>query len=122
MICPKCKNEYRPGFRRCSDCNVDLVDQVQEIVDESSTPENELVSVLETQDSLFLSKLITKLESKKIPYLLQSGTAFDWNGLVDDESSLSWKAALWIPGSRLQEVDSLIQKLRTFIASKQETE
>jgi hypothetical protein len=26
MFCPKCKVEYRPGFTRCSDCEVDLVD------------------------------------------------------------------------------------------------
>jgi len=29
MICPQCKSEYRAGFTRCSDCNVDLVDQLQ---------------------------------------------------------------------------------------------
>jgi len=26
MFCPQCKAEYRPGFSRCSDCEVDLVD------------------------------------------------------------------------------------------------
>jgi hypothetical protein len=26
MFCPKCKAEYRPGFTRCSDCEVDLVE------------------------------------------------------------------------------------------------
>jgi hypothetical protein len=25
MYCPQCKSEYRPGFTRCSDCDVDLV-------------------------------------------------------------------------------------------------
>src|SRR5262245_23198719 len=25
MICPKCGAEYRPGFTRCTDCEVDLV-------------------------------------------------------------------------------------------------
>lgn len=25
MICPRCKAEYRPGFTRCADCDVDLV-------------------------------------------------------------------------------------------------
>ena len=25
MYCPRCKVEYRPGFRRCVDCDVDLV-------------------------------------------------------------------------------------------------
>ena len=28
MFCPKCKDEYRPGFTRCATCNVDLVDDL----------------------------------------------------------------------------------------------
>lgn len=30
MFCPQCKAEYRPGFDRCSDCEVDLVEQLPE--------------------------------------------------------------------------------------------
>ena len=29
-FCPECKSEYRPGFNRCSDCDVDLVEQLPE--------------------------------------------------------------------------------------------
>ena len=28
MFCPQCKSEYRPGFTRCSDCDVLLVDRM----------------------------------------------------------------------------------------------
>jgi len=28
MFCPQCKAEYRPGFTRCADCDVELVDQL----------------------------------------------------------------------------------------------
>ena len=28
MFCPRCKAEYRPGFYRCSDCNIALVYQL----------------------------------------------------------------------------------------------
>lgn len=27
MFCPQCKTEYRPGFARCTDCDVDLVNE-----------------------------------------------------------------------------------------------
>jgi hypothetical protein len=32
MYCPQCKAEYRQGFTRCSDCDVDLVDTYAEAV------------------------------------------------------------------------------------------
>jgi hypothetical protein len=35
MICPQCKAEYRPGFTRCADCDVDLV---WEPLQEASSP------------------------------------------------------------------------------------
>jgi hypothetical protein len=28
MFCPQCKAEYRPGFALCSDCDVDLVEEL----------------------------------------------------------------------------------------------
>jgi hypothetical protein len=30
MFCPECQAEYRPGFTRCSDCAVDLVEKLPE--------------------------------------------------------------------------------------------
>jgi hypothetical protein len=29
-FCPQCREEYRPGFARCADCDVDLVDALPE--------------------------------------------------------------------------------------------
>ena len=26
MICPECKAEYREGFTRCADCDIELVE------------------------------------------------------------------------------------------------
>jgi hypothetical protein len=31
MFCPKCKDEYRPGFTRCATCDVDLVDDLSAV-------------------------------------------------------------------------------------------
>jgi hypothetical protein len=30
MFCPECRAAYRPGFTRCSDCDVDLVQELSE--------------------------------------------------------------------------------------------
>lgn len=31
MICPKCKNEYRPGIYQCTECECDLVESLEQI-------------------------------------------------------------------------------------------
>ena len=31
MWCPSCGAEYRPGFTRCADCDVDLVDELPDV-------------------------------------------------------------------------------------------
>jgi hypothetical protein len=30
MFCPQCRAEYRPGFTRCSDCDLDLVEELSQ--------------------------------------------------------------------------------------------
>src|SRR5687768_4269525 len=42
MFCPRCKAEYRAGFTRCTDCDVDLVHEVEEnnVEYEFATEEN----------------------------------------------------------------------------------
>src|SRR4051812_5543669 len=34
MFCPQCRVEYRPGFTRCSDCHVPLVEAGPMLVEE----------------------------------------------------------------------------------------
>ena len=36
MFCPKCQDEFRPGFTRCGRCNVDLVDDLAAVKQEAS--------------------------------------------------------------------------------------
>jgi hypothetical protein len=38
MFCPKCKDEFRPGFTRCGRCNVDLVHDLAQVKQESPSP------------------------------------------------------------------------------------
>jgi hypothetical protein len=44
VICPNCGAEYQPGFTRCSDCRVDLVDpeaQPRELAETPAEPARE---------------------------------------------------------------------------------
>lgn len=31
MICPNCKSEYTEGFKHCSDCNIELVNELPQV-------------------------------------------------------------------------------------------
>jgi hypothetical protein len=35
LICPKCKREYQPGYKTCSDCKCDLIEIPDRIEDKS---------------------------------------------------------------------------------------
>jgi hypothetical protein len=39
MFCPECTAEYRPGFTRCSDCDVALVERLEETEVHSNNPQ-----------------------------------------------------------------------------------
>src|SRR5258705_13901485 len=84
MICPNCHAEYREGFYRCADCDVPLVSETDSEIDSADaedSPSPELQPVFETQDSSFLSDLVTLVEENKIPYVFQSGTAIGLDSL-----------------------------------------
>ncbi len=68
MYCPECKSEYRPGFTRCKDCDVELVVELpvaakQEFVD--------LVEVMSSGDAAQIPLIKSILEAEEIPYLAQ---------------------------------------------------
>lgn len=49
MFCPECEAEYRPGFTRCHDCDVDLVERLEksESATEHQDPDYVLVKTVQ---------------------------------------------------------------------------
>jgi hypothetical protein len=45
MFCPRCKAEYRVGFTRCSDCDVELVDHLEPERPREVKPDAQLVVI-----------------------------------------------------------------------------
>ena len=68
MYCPNCRSEYRPGFSRCNDCDVELVAKAPV---EAKSEFVDLVEVLSTGDAGQIAIIKSILEAEDIPYLAQ---------------------------------------------------
>jgi hypothetical protein len=70
MFCPNCGAEYRPGFTRCSDCDVALVEHLEDTDVPSNNPElSGTPELLWTgTDARTRSGIIEALEASKIAY------------------------------------------------------
>jgi hypothetical protein len=74
MYCPKCKAEYRPGFTRCSDCFVELVDELptEEPEEEQSAPlwpdAESLSELWHGEDTVLHGRLLAELKRAGISY------------------------------------------------------
>ena len=65
MFCPQCRSEYRQGFTRCSDCDIDLV---AELPRDGPHDDPNLVKVYETGDAALIPLIESLLEDAKIEY------------------------------------------------------
>ncbi len=77
MFCPQCKSEYRPGFTRCADCGVELVDRLPDEPHQvrERIPDNvKLVPVLQTEDQADIISIKMALDPEGIEYILQGET------------------------------------------------
>jgi len=75
MICPQCNAEYRPGFTRCADCDVDLVNEPPHYAMASQPPadpgdpnEDPFCSFWKGEDARVHAELCEVLEEAGIPH------------------------------------------------------
>jgi hypothetical protein len=70
MFCPECRAEYRPGFTRCSDCDVALAERLEESDVHSNNPEFSGTPELfwTGTDAGTRDGIVDALETAKIPY------------------------------------------------------
>jgi Putative prokaryotic signal transducing protein len=65
MICPRCGDEYQPGFQRCADCDVDLIEVHRPL---REPPPLRIVTVLATGDPVRLEMAKSLLDSADVDY------------------------------------------------------
>jgi hypothetical protein len=70
MFCPECRAEYRPGFTRCSDCDVALVERLDDRAVHSNNPElSDKPELLWTgTDAQIQGAIVNALENAGITY------------------------------------------------------
>lgn len=73
MFCPNCKAEYRLGFTRCADCDVDLVERLDaDATDSSQSPDDANLDapilLWSGVDSSALDEIREALDAAQIPY------------------------------------------------------
>ena len=78
MICPECGCEYRDGFLRCSDCDVDLV--VPSPREPAEGPEIKLVQVFEGGNPAILPLVESVLDEAGIEFSTSSENLQDLFG------------------------------------------
>src|SRR5881394_1334902 len=66
MFCPTCRSEYRQGFTRCGDCDVDLVPELRP--DEGPSRHVNLVKVFEMGDASLIPLVESVLENAEIEF------------------------------------------------------
>ena len=68
MFCPRCTAEYRQGFTRCGDCDIELVDHLPpDAVDSEEAEDSVYVVVATVQSSLEEGQICSFLEANGIP-------------------------------------------------------
>lgn len=97
-ICPKCKNEYREGFKVCAECKCELVDSIEEIFEENEISSknhdeilneylNEYINDTE-EDTEIPNDSLTNKESPKDGY--KSGIYRNSAERAEDNKSSAW--------------------------------
>jgi hypothetical protein len=71
MFCPICKAEYRQGFTRCSDCEVDLVETLPFAPPESAPESVDYKEVLATFNPMDIALIKSILDAEEITYFFQ---------------------------------------------------
>lgn len=121
MFCPNCRAEYRPGFTVCSDCDLELVDELDPAATEAEAGGEgdfdpfALEPFHETWSSDELAVLLDSFEENRIPYVVQAGTALSLlTASAFNASSLpeEWHARILVPGSSLRAAREILKLLR----------
>jgi hypothetical protein len=114
MFCPACGGEYREGFTRCDDCDVDLVETLPASRVEHAEPGG-LETIFATGDPVVLLTAKSLLEEAGIPCITRGEGLQDLFGMGRLGTGFSLVAGpmeILVPGERRQEAAELLHEAR----------
>lgn len=82
MFCPQCKAEYRAGFTRCADCDVDLVHELPAAEEPAHAPQEIVWSGDSQQDCVAMCEWFRERE---IPYTVNQRRKQIWAGGIKED-------------------------------------
>lgn len=106
-FCPKCKAEYREGYNKCKDCNIELVDElVEDIPEEEELYFDSEAVLLKTASNCIEASIIESiLDENKIPHCNSNETEAV-SSIIG--SRLSITIDIYVPESKYELALSLI--------------
>lgn len=115
MFCPQCRTDYRPGFTRCSDCDVDLVEELpsgrrsmERMPDGEMSPEalpnwEEMRSVWEGHSALECADLCREFQRTRIRYGVDQSVKSRYLNMEVD-----WKYQIRVPASDFEKARKVL--------------
>ncbi|PKM81127.1 MAG: hypothetical protein CVU88_04145 [Firmicutes bacterium HGW-Firmicutes-13] len=104
--CPNCKSEYREGFRICTDCKVELVQELEPEETEFQHKQEEwvfLINVLGEHEKNVVESL---LKSHDIPLLKKHKGSGEYIRILTGNSNFG--IDLFVPESKLETAKEII--------------
>jgi hypothetical protein len=119
VFCPLCKTEYRPGYRRCADCDIDLVDELPPV----QGKEAEQPSGLSDPRTIWIGDSETDCVEQCQP-LKEAGIPYKISQLVKERGrgmQVKWRYELAVSQEDEERAKELLQLPKTVVEWNSET-
>jgi hypothetical protein len=112
MYCPQCKAEYRQGFTRCADCDLDLVDALPQ-EPEHAGQANRIIWMGDNQETCVA--LCLRLKDEGIRYQVTEGMKSR-----NARMTVTWKYELAVPAEDEKKAKELLELPETVVEESSE--
>lgn len=104
--CPKCKTEYRQGFKTCSDCKSELVEELEQIMKNEIYDYDREIYLTSAANSVEAEMIEALLNSNGIPVLKKFREAGDYLKIYMGGTNLG--VDLYVPSKLFEKAKDII--------------